>query len=46
MSLRDNFNNILKTQQLKQLDCFEINDNKLVNYVEYLVDLRDVQINY
>ena len=46
MAMRDNFNNILKTQELKQFDCYEINDNKLVDYEEYFVNLRDVSINY
>ena len=44
--MRDNFNTSLKTQELKQFDCFEINDSKLVNYEEYYVNLRDVKINY
>ena len=46
IAMRDTFNTSLKTQELKQFDCFEINDSKLVNYEEYYVNLRDVKINY
>ncbi len=44
--MRENFNNILKTQELKQFDHFDINDDKLINYEECFVNLRDVQINF
>jgi hypothetical protein len=46
ISMRENFNNILKTQELKQFDHFDINDDKLVSYEEYFVNLRDVKINF
>jgi hypothetical protein len=44
--MRENFNNILKTQELKQFDHFDINDDKLVSYEEYFVNFRDVKINF
>jgi hypothetical protein len=46
IAMRENFNNILKTQELKQFDHFDINDDKLINYEECFVNLRDVQINF
>ena len=39
IAMRDNFNTTLKTQELKQFDCFEINEYKLVNYEEYYLNL-------
>ena len=46
ISMRENFNNILKTQELKQFDHFDINDDKLVSYEKCFVNLRDVKINF
>ena len=46
ISMRNHFNEVLQTQQLKQFDYFEIKDATSPNYNEYYISLRDVKINY
>ena len=46
MSMRDIYNCVLQTEALKPFDFYEINDDRLVNYNEYYVNMRDVNINY
>lgn len=46
ISMRENFNIMLETQELRQFDNIEDSENASEDYKEYYVELRDVPIKY
>jgi hypothetical protein len=44
--MRENFNIMLETQELRQFDNIEDSENASKDYKEYHVELRDVPIKY
>ena len=46
ISMRNHFNQVLKTQNLQQFNHFEIENNTLTNYNEHCIDLRGEELRY